>query len=240
MPRLATINLLVQSTTWHLHNTQIFPTTQKCGCCCQSSSVGHGVCPCNWIHHLEVLLCSPCLHLLVDWRHHCWICVPSVGKMHSGKANPLTCFGGRTGLWFSYHCHIEAFGATVPSPSCVKSSSSPRRPVGGATRHHMHHRYPLRLHHCMAFHDRPHPLILPWLANPYLCLRQCLLDWCMYSFQVWFAPVYVTDVPRQEGEDPSFQRFKNRPQLAKCHHRHFWTRPQLHKRQHRPFAPSCH
>ena len=165
---------------------------------------------------------------------------PQLEKMHSGKASPLTCFGGRTGLWFSYHCHIEAFGATVPSPPCVKSSSNPRHPVGGATRHHMHHRYPPRLHHCMAFHDRPHPLILPWLANPYLCLGQCLLDWCMYSFQVWFAPVYVTDVPHQEGEDPSFQRFKNRPQLAKCHHRHFWTRPQLHKRQHRPFAPSCH
>ena len=129
---------------------------------------------------------------------------PQLEKMHSEKASPLTCSGGRTSLWFSYHHHIEAFGATVPLPPCVKSSSNPCRPVGGATCHHMHCRYPLRLRHHMAFHDCPRPPILPWLANPFLCLGQCLLDWCMYSFWVWFAPVYIANVPRQEGEDPSF------------------------------------
>ena len=123
---------------------------------------------------------------------------PQLEKMHSGKVSPLTCSGSRTSLWFSYHRHIEAFGTTAALPPCVKSSSNPRHPVSGATRHHMHHRYPLRLRHCMAFHDRPRPPILPWLANPFLCLGQCLLDLCMYSFQIWFAPVYVANVPHQE------------------------------------------
>ena len=57
-----------------------------------SSSVGHGVCPCNWIHHFKVLLCSPCLHLLVDWRHRCWICVPSVGKDAQWKSESSDLF----------------------------------------------------------------------------------------------------------------------------------------------------
>ena len=82
---------------------------------------------------------------------------PQLEKMHSGKVSPLTCSGSRTGLWFSYCHHIEAFGATVPLPPHVKLSSNPRHPVGGATCHHMHHCYPLCLCHCMAYHDHPCP-----------------------------------------------------------------------------------
>ena len=82
---------------------------------------------------------------------------PQLEKMHSGKASPLTCSGGRTSFWFSCHRHIEAFDATVPLPPHVKSSPNPRCPVGGVTHHHMHHHYPLCLRHRMAFHDRPCP-----------------------------------------------------------------------------------
>ena len=80
---------------------------------------------------------------------------PQLEKMHSGKATPLTCSGGQTGLWFSYRHHIEAFGATVPLPPHIKSSSNPHHPMGGATCHHMHCRYPLCLCHRMAFHKCP-------------------------------------------------------------------------------------
>ena len=45
---------------------------------------------------------------------------PQLEKMHSGKSSPLTCSGGRTGIWLSYHCHIEAFGALCP---CLPVSS---------------------------------------------------------------------------------------------------------------------
>ena len=159
--------------------------SQNYGCCCQSSSVSHGVCPCNQIHHLEVLLCFPAfISWLIGGIAVGFVC-PQLEKMHSGKASPLTCSGSRTSLWFSYHRHIEAFGATVALPRCVKSSSNPRHPVSGATRHHMHCCYPLHLRHHMAFHNRPRPPIHPWLANLFLCLGQCLLDWCMYSFWIW-------------------------------------------------------
>ena len=158
--------------------------------------------------------------------------------MHSRKVSPLTVLAVKPAFGSVTIATLRLL-ATVPLPPHVKSSSNPRCPAGGATRHHMHHHYPLCLRHRMAFHDRPRPPILPWLTNPFLCLVQCLLDWCMYSFQVWFTPVYVANVPHQEGEDPSFQHFKNCPQLAKHYHRHFWTRPQLHKQQHCPFAPSC-
>ena len=63
---------------------------------------------------------------------------PQLEKMHSGKASPLTCWGGQTSLWYSYHRHIDALATTVPLPPCVKSSSNPCRQTGGATRHHMH------------------------------------------------------------------------------------------------------
>ena len=72
---------------------------------------------------------------------------PQLEKLHSGGAGPLTCSGGQTSLWFSYHRHIEAFGTTVPLPAHVKSSSNPHHPAVGATCHHMHCCYPLCLRH---------------------------------------------------------------------------------------------
>ena len=117
---------------------------QNYGCCCQFYSVGHGVCPCNWIHHLDVELCPPRLYVLVDWRNHSWICVPSVGKDAQWKSKSPGLLGrSNHSLWYSYHRHIDAFATTVPLPPCVKSSSNPCRQTGGATRHHMHRCYPL-------------------------------------------------------------------------------------------------